>query len=132
MFEHFISHAPIIGIILCLLSSVINTKVAIIFRGSYPPGKSDRILMFGPLGGYDKIYWLVRYCGAISSIVVPVKIGVAEGFLSGVLAFFAYLFMSLFLAIIFKRLHILPGIFTLSSIGGIVGLALLLLNIRIL
>lgn len=120
MFEHFISHAPIIGIILCLLSSVINTNVGIIFRGSYPPSKSDRILMFGPLGGYDKIYGLVRYCGALSSVVVPVKIGVSEGFLSGALAFLAYLFLSFFLAIIFKRLYVLPSIFTLSSIGGIV------------
>lgn len=132
MFDHFIPHAPIIGIILCLLSSVINTQEGILFKGSYPPSKADRILKFGPMGGHDKIYWLVRYCGALSSVVVPVKIGASEGFLSGAIAFFAFLFMSIFLAAIFKRLHILPGIFTLSSIGGIAGLALLLLNIRIL
>lgn len=132
MFEHFISHAPIIGIILCLLSSVINAKMGIIFRGSYMPSKSQRILTFGTLGGHDKIFSIVLFCGSISYLIVPIKIGVAEGFLSGVVTFFAYIFASIFLARVFQRLHILPGIFTLTSIGGIIGLMLLLLNIRII
>ena len=128
-----LSTAPIVGYLLLFVSTITQgLKYQFRLPGDLELHNDDIWLMYGSLAQNRAVLFIATFPGGIAAFVLPLKVGLADGWLAGFAMFTIYNFSAFMIIKIITRIGIQPVFFCLSIFTSPIGMILVIFNIRLI